>query len=170
MATKTKNLSAKQLTALALLVKGHTQDEVASVVKVKPVTIREWLRNETFGDELRLALERMRQTFEARVMGLANNSAVVLAGMIADDTNKERQLEGVKLAFNSAVRLSNRYKELQVEGYVAPAQPLVVFPAGTRFPWQSRMELPPLPLEIPEGEVIDVESEVVDDQADDSRQ
>lgn len=165
-----KDLSPKQLTALALLVKGHTQDEVASVVKVKPVTIREWLKGETFSEELRLALERMRQTFEARVMGLANNSAVVLAGMIADDTNKERQLEGVKLAFNSAVRLSNRYKELQVEGYVAPAQPLVVFPVGTRFPWQSRMELPPAPLEIPEGEVLDVEAEVVDDQADDSGQ
>jgi DNA-binding CsgD family transcriptional regulator len=43
MATK-KDLSPKQLTALALLVKGHTQDEVASVVKVKPVTIREWLK------------------------------------------------------------------------------------------------------------------------------
>lgn len=169
MATK-KTLSAKQITALALLVQGHTQDEAAKAASVKAATLRDWMREETFRDELRLALERMRQTFEARVMGLANNSAVVLAGMIADDTNKERQLEGVKLAFNSAVRLSNRYKELQVEGYVAPAQPLVVFPAGTRFPWQSRMELPPLPLEIPEGSVIDVESEVVDDQADDSGQ
>ncbi len=170
MATK-KNLSSKQLTALALLVQGHSQEEAASVAKVQPKTIREWLREATFRDELRLALERMRQTFEARVMGLANNSAVVLAEMIADDSNKERQLEGVKLAFNSAVRLSNRYKELQVEGYVAPAQPLVVFPAGTRFPWQSRMALPAVPLEIPEGDTIDAEvTEESDDQADDSGQ
>jgi hypothetical protein len=99
-------------------------------------------------------------------MGLANNSAVVLAEMISDNTNKERQLEGVKLAFNSAVRLSNRYKELQVEGFVAPAQPLVVFPVGTRFPWQNRMTLPDVPLEIP-ADVIDVESENGNDQAED---
>lgn len=161
-----KDLSAKQLTALGLLVKGHSQEEAALAAKVRQTTIRDWMKEESFRDELRLALERMRQTFEARVMGLANNSAVVLAEMIADDTNKERQLEGVKLAFNSAVRLSNRYKELQVEGFVAPAQPLVVFPVGTRFPWQNRMTLPDVPLEIP-ADVIDVESENGNDQAED---
>ena len=161
-----KDLSAKQLTALGLLVKGHSQEEAAVAAKVRQSTVREWMKEATFRDELRLALERMRQTFEARVMGLANNSAVVLAEMIADDTNKERQLEGVKLAFNSAVRLSNRYKELQVEGFVAPAQPLVVFPVGTRFPWQNRMTLPDVPLEIP-ADVIDVEAESGDDQAED---
>jgi len=161
-----KDLSAKQLTALGLLVKGHSQEEAALAAKVRQTTIRDWMKEESFRDELRLALERMRQTFEARVMGLANNSAVVLAEMIADDTNKERQLEGVKLAFNSAVRLSNRYKELQVEGFVAPAQPLVVFPVGTRFPWQNRMTLPAVPLEIP-ADVIDVEAENGNDQAED---
>ncbi len=161
-----KDLSAKQLTALGLLVKGHSQEEAALAAKVRQTTVRDWMKEESFRDELRLALERMRQTFEARVMGLANNSAVVLAGMIADDTNKERQLEGVKLAFNSAVRLSNRYKELQVEGFVAPAQPLVVFPVGTRFPWQNRMTLPDVPLEIP-ADVIDVEVENGNDQAED---
>jgi hypothetical protein len=163
-----KNLSAKQVAALSLLVGGQTQDQVAATVGTKANTIRDWLKDPTFREELRLAQERMRQIFEARVMGLANNAAVVLGEMIADTEDRDRQLEGVKLAFNSAVRLSNRYKELQVEGYVAPAQPLVVFPAGTRFPWQNRLEAPVIPLEISEGDpVIDAEiAEVADSEAD----
>lgn len=158
---KKKVLNAKQHKALALLVAGMTQEQAAVAAGVRQETVGDWLRDNKFADELRLALERMRQTFEARVMGLANNAAVVVGDMIADDKNKERQLEGAKLAFNAAVRLSNRYKELQVEGYVAPAQPLVVFPAGTRFPWQNRITALPQPLEIPE--VVDVESEVVEE-------
>jgi hypothetical protein len=133
-----------------------TQEQAAVAAGVRKETVGDWLRDNKFTDELRLALERMRQTFEARVMGLANNAAVVVGDMIADDKDKERQLEGAKLAFNAAVRLSNRYKELQVEGYVAPAQPLVVFPSGTRFPWQNRITAPPQPLEIPE---VDIENE-----------
>lgn len=163
-----KDLSSKQQQALALLVAGQTQETVAHAVKVRPQTVREWLREATFRDELRLALERMRQTFEARMMGLANNSAAVLQEVLADTNDKERQLEGVKVVINAAVRLANRYKELQVEGFVAPAQPLVVFPAGTRFPWQrGEMVQPPVPLEIEGGDVIDAEAtEVSDDPAD----
>jgi len=158
---KKKDLNAKQHKALALLVAGMTQEQAAVAAGVRKETVGDWLRDNKFTDELRLALERMRQTFEARVMGLANNAAVVVGDMIADDKDKERQLEGAKLAFNAAVRLSNRYKELQVEGYVAPAQPLVVFPSGTRFPWQNRITAPPQPLEIPE--VVDVDAEVVEE-------
>lgn len=158
MATK-KELSPKQHKALAILVAGQTQEAAAKAANVANATMREWMRDNLFRDELRLALERMRQTFEARVMGLANNAAVVVQDMIADDSDKERQLEGAKLAFNSAVRLSNRYKELQVEGYVAPAQPLVVFPSGTKFPWQNRIELPQAQLEGP----IDVEAKEIED-------
>jgi DNA-binding XRE family transcriptional regulator len=154
-----KELNAKQHKALALLVAGMSQEAAATGAGVRKETLGQWLRDNKFSDELRLALERMRQTFEARVMGLANNAAVVVGDMISDDKDKERQLEGAKLAFNAAVRLSNRYKELQVEGYVAPAQPLVVFPTGTRFPWQNRITQPLQPLEIPD--VIDVEAEEV---------
>lgn len=151
-----KDLSPKQVTALSLLVAGQTQEAAAVAAHVKIKTIQEWMKDATFRDELRLALERMRQTFEARVMGLANNAAVVVGEMLEDRDDKERQLEGAKIAFNAAVRLSNRYKELQVEGYVAPAQPLVVFPVGTRFPWQGDVpaQLPP---------PIDVESTVIDE-------
>jgi hypothetical protein len=151
---KKADLSAKQTKALALLVAGQSQEAAALAANVRPKTLQEWMRDNVFRDELRLALERMRQTFEARVMGLANNAAVVVDEMIKDGSNKDRQLEGAKLAFNSAVRLSNRYKELQVEGYVAPAQPLVVFPAGTKFPWQNNA------IEA----AIDVTAQIIDDE------
>ena len=149
-----KDLSVKQHKALALLVAGQTQEAAAAAAGVRQKTMIEWMRDNVFRDELRLALERMRQTFEARVMGLANNAAVVVGDMLSDNDDKDRQLEGAKLAFNAAVRLSNRYKELQIEGYVAPAQPLVVFPPGTHFPWQGQLVLP--------AQIIDVESTEVE--------
>jgi hypothetical protein len=105
----------------------------------------------------------MRQTFESRVIGLANNAAVLVGEMIEDKEDKDRQLEGAKLAFNAAVRLSNRYKEIQVEGYIAPAQPLVVFPPGTAFPWQSKILPAAVPLEIPES----TDEEIVEAEASD---
>jgi hypothetical protein len=151
---KKKDLSAKQVKALSLLAAGKTQEQAALAANVKQHTLTEWMRDNVFRDELRLALERMRQTFEARVMGLANNAAVVVSEMLEDSSNQDRQLEGAKIAFNAAVRLSNRYKELQVEGYVAPAQPLVVFPAGTKFPWANQDSLP----------AIDVVAQVIDDE------
>ena len=158
-----KGLSTKQTKALALLVAGQTKDQVSTVSGVSIQTLDKWFKDPVFRDELRLALERMRQTFEARVMGLANNAAVVVQDMIADPNDKNRQLEGAKLAFNAAVRMANRYKELQVEGYVAPAQPLVVFPTGTKFSWQQPLVVPPTPtLELPDA--IDVEAEVVEEE------
>lgn len=162
MAKKKPDLTPKQITALALLASGLSQEKAATEAGVSLVTMVEWMKTEKFREELRLAAERARSTFESRVFNLANNSAVVVGDMIADDKDKDRQLEGVKLAFNAAVRLANRYKELQVEGFIAPVQPLVVFPAGTKFPWQNNATLPPVPLEIPE--TIDVDAEVVDEE------
>lgn len=159
MMTKRKKLLPKQQKALMLLAAGVSQEAVSNAVGVTQPTMVAWMNTELFREELRIAAERARQTFESRVFNLANNSAVVVGDMIKDDKNKERQLEGVKLAFNAAVRLANRYKELQVEGYVTPTQPLVVFPAGTQFPWKNKAILPPVPLEIPE--TIDIEAEEV---------
>lgn len=161
---KRKDLSAKQYKALAVMGAGGSQDAAALAAKVPQAKMVLWMRDARFRDELRLLTERVRQTFESRVFALANNSAGIVGEMIADNTDKNRQLEGVKLAFNSAVRLANRYKELQVEGVIAPAQPLVVFPVGTKFPWQNKIALPPVPLEIPE--TIDVDAEVVDSDDD----
>lgn len=155
-----KELNQKQYKALALLVAGQTHEQAAAEAGVTTKRVRDWLRDSRFSEELRLAMERMRQTFESRVMGLANNAAVVVQDMLTDEKDKTRQLEGAKLAFNAAVRLSTRYKELQVEGYVPPAQPLIVFPQGTKFSWQKTIETPALPLEIPE--TIDIEAEEVE--------
>ena len=158
-------LSPKQIKALAMLAAGQTNEAAATAAGVKVKRLQEWLRDPVFADELRLCLERMRQTFEARVMVLANNASGVVANLL-EDKNPDRQIEGAKIAFNAAVRLSNRYKELQVEGIVAPAQPLVVFPPGTKFPWQSQVEAN-VPLEIPE--TVDAEEvEVVSDEADET--
>jgi hypothetical protein len=154
--TKKKTLAPKQIKAIALLSSGLSQDKVAEEVGVQYNTIVEWQKSDLFREELRITAERARQTFESRVFNLANNSAVIVGDMIQDTKNKERQLEGVKLAFGAAVRLANRYKELQVEGFIAPTQPLVVFPPGTQFPWKNKAVLPPKPLEIPD--VIDVEA------------
>lgn len=162
MNKKRTKLNAKQTQALALLSTGQSQDAVAEAVGIGPSVLSSWLKMELFSEELRLASERARSTFESRVFQLANASAGVVGDMIKDTKDKNRQLEGVKLAFNAAVRLANRYKELQVEGYIAPVQPLVVFPAGTQFPWKNKAVLPAMPLEIPE--TIDVEAEEVIDE------
>jgi hypothetical protein len=160
MSKQAKKFTPRQIKTLSLLSAGLSPDAVGIEVGVDPRKISSWLNSERFQEELRIAAERARQRFESRVFSLANNSAVIVGDMIKDDKNKDRQLEGVKLAFNAAVRLANRYKELQVEGYVAPTQPLVIFPQGTVFPWKNKAILPPMPLEIPE--TIDVESEEVD--------
>jgi len=156
---KRTKLTPKQTQALALLSTGQSQDNVADAMGIPVSMLAGWLKTDLFNEELRLAAERSRQMFESRVFQLANASANVVGDMIGDKKNTDRQLEGVKLAFNAAVRLANRYKELQVEGYVAPTQPLVVFPVGTRFPWQNKVVAPIMPLEIPE--TIDVEAEEV---------
>ncbi len=161
MNKKRTKLTQKQTEVLALLGAGLSIEAASEGTGVQNHLINLWMKTDLFREELRLVSERARATFEARVFTLANNSASVVGDMIKDVKDKNRQLEGVKLAFGSAVRLANRYKELQVEGYVAPAQPLVVFPMGTRFPWQNKIMLPAQPLEIPA--VVDVEAQEVQD-------
>jgi len=151
-----EDLSPKQHRAIMLLASGATNDQVAVAVGVKIVTVRVWLRNEFFRTEVRRAMERVRQIFESRMMNLASNAAVVVDKMISDK-DPDRQSEGAKLALNAAVRLSGRYKELQVEGYVPP--PMFVLPEGSRISTVRVLPVPP-PKTSPqvEGQVIEVDA------------
>jgi hypothetical protein len=47
------------------------------------------------------------------------------------------EARGTALAIGAAVRLANRYKELQVEGYAPPLEPLVRFPPDFIPPWAN---------------------------------
>jgi len=139
-----------------LLASGVTNDQAAVAVGVTPSTIRSWLYREDFRLEVRRAMERVRQIFESRMMNLASNAAVVVDKMIADK-NPDRQTEGAKLALNAAVRLSGRYKELQVEGYVPP--PMFLLPAGSKISTIRVVpEPPPKTAQMVDGRVIDVEA------------
>lgn len=150
----TSKLTPRQQKAVMLLATGVSNEQAAIAVGVSAGLVSKWLRNEAFRNELRDAMERMRQIFEGRIMSLAANAATVIQKLMADPS-LDRQTEGAKMALGAAVRLVARYKELQVEGYVPPPVPLVVFPEGTKMPWAQ----PSLPATI----AIDVEAEVVDD-------
>jgi len=152
-----EGLSPKQHRAIMLLASGATNDQVAVGVGVKLGTVRVWLRNEFFRTEVRRAMERVRQIFESRMMSLASNAAVVVDKMISDNKDPDRQSEGAKLALNAAVRLSNRYKELQVEGYVPP--PMFVLPEGSRISTVRVLPVPP-PRTSPQvdGQVIEIDA------------
>lgn len=139
-----------------LLATGVSNDQAAAAAGVSANTIRKWMHNEAFRAELRDVMERARQIFESRIMALATNAAVVIQKLMASQ-DLAQQTEGAKMALNAAVRLVARYKELQVDGYIPPSVPLVVFPEGTKMPWASGPALPPGPAPI------DVESKVVDD-------
>lgn len=159
-----KKLTSKQTRAIAIISTGHTIEHAASLVGVKPNAISQWMHNQLFREELDLTMERIRKTFESRVFSLANNSAPIIQkameatrfeimdGKRVEVPDMDRRLEGAKIAMGAAVRLANRYKELQVEGFAPPPQPLVVFPEGTIMPWQNiQGQLP--------AQVIDVEAE-----------
>jgi hypothetical protein len=118
------------------------------------------LKDDTFLEEKRLAMERMRHQFESRVMLVANNAmSIVQEAMQAKDM--ETRLKGANLALNAAVRLSTRYKELQVEGYVPPPAPMIVLPSDTKMPWQQKAlsAAPPPPADVVEVEAIEVTKE-----------
>lgn len=151
---KKKDLTAKQTKALMALSVGKSQVEASKLANVREGTMRGWMKDETFREELKMTMERMRGQFEARIMQVANNAAVVVQGMLTDQ-NAEIRAKGATLALNAAVRLSTRYKELQVEGYVPPPRPMIIFPDGTKPPWMNKA-LPPAP-EVPEG-VVEVEA------------
>ena len=157
MNKKREELTPKQITALTVLSLGQSHKEAAKEAGVNNNTITLWMKDETFRNELRLYMERRRQQFESRVMQVANNAMVVVQELLTDK-NQDVRAKGAQLALNAAVRLSTRYKELQVEGYVPP-QPLVVFPPGTRLPWAQKALAAPEHTEISdEDDVIDVEA------------
>lgn len=150
-----KTVTPKQIKALVILATGGSNEKAAVAASVTPATIRNWTRDETFSEELRLTMERTRHQFESRVMQVANNAMVVVQDAMSSPSAEVR-LKGANLALNAAVRLSTRYKELQVEGYVPPPTPMIVFPAGTKQPWaNTKMLAAP---EMPEGGIVDVEA------------
>jgi hypothetical protein len=128
-----KDLSPKQVKALLVLSVGQSQERAAKEAGVQTKTVNLWLKEERFREELRLTMERMRHQFESRVMSVANNAMVVVQELL---THKEPllRLKGAQLALNSATRLSTRYKELQVEGYVPPPAPMIVITDGMKDP------------------------------------
>ena len=152
-------LSSKQLSALAVIVGGGTNQQAAEAVGVAPGRISVWLRDETFRDELKRALEKMWQTFESRIAMVGNRgTSIIDTAMSSDDP--DTKLAAAKIGVNAAVRMASRYKTLQIEGFVPPPVPLVIFPEGTRMPWAA----PALP--VTAQEPIDTEAEIVDDDTD----
>ena len=155
-----EGLSPKQLKAVGLLATGASNERCAMVIGVRPTTIASWMKHDPFRSEVRRAMERMRQIFEGRIMGLAANAAVVVERMLTSN-DMDVQADGAKLALNAAVRLANRYKELQVEGYVPP--PIFVLPEGSRV---STVRIAPTPPTVSqprlvEGRIVDVSARAV---------
>lgn len=142
-----------------VLATGQKNETAAAAAGVGIRSVQKWMKDPTFREELRQTMERMRQVFEGRVMQLANNAAVVVQEMLTHP-DMDRRAEGAKLALNAAVRLSTRYKELQMEGYVPPPQPMIVLPPGSRMPWENAVRTA-LPEATPD--TIDAEATIVGD-------
>jgi len=162
--TDKKKLTPKQTEVLSLLIMGHSIEGAANASGIAPSTIGSWLKIPFFNEEYRLAMERSRQIIENRLMSLAQK-AMNRTNEFMDSANPDIRLEASKIVLNSTVRVLNRYKELQVQGFIAPAQPLVIFPTGTQLPWASKDSLPMLPA-MPD-DIIEAEStEVSEPEAD----
>ena len=157
---KKEALSPRQQKAIMALAVGRSQADAAKLAQCRAATLRDWMKNNSFRDELRETMERMRQQFESRIMQVANNAAVVVQQMLTDP-NMDVRAKGATLALNAAVRLSTRYRELQVEGFVPVPPPLIVFPDGTRQPWMNKALPPPpsRPDDVIEAEAIEVDRE-----------
>jgi transposase len=153
MATKKGEITPKQNKALMVLAVGQSNDAAAKIAGVTTRTIANWMKEEPFHEELRRAMERMRQMFEGRVMSLANNGAVIIQEAM-QHPNFEYRMDGAKTALGAGVKLASRYKELRAEGFVPPTAPLVIFPEGSVPCWANTKALP---------QTIDVEAEVVPD-------
>jgi DNA-binding CsgD family transcriptional regulator len=168
--TKRTDISPKQSKALALLAVGQSQAQAAQGAGVNHNTVTNWMRDEKFRAELRLMMERTRQQFESRVMQVANNAMVVVQELLKDG-DKGIRAKGANLALNAAVRLSTRYRELQVEGAVQPT-PLVIFPDGTRLPWAQKALAAPEHTQLSDpdddGDIVDVEAKEIDGGGGDS--
>jgi hypothetical protein len=124
------------------------------------------MKEHEFREELRLAMERMRHQFESRIVGLANNAAVVVQEAM-ESKDLETRMDAAKTAINAAVRMATRYKELQVEGYVPPPQPMIILPPGSRMPWENAPVPTSLPIDV-EATEITGEAETDEPGSDDS--
>lgn len=158
MARKQKELSPRQHKAIMALAVGKTQADAAKLAHCRSDTMRTWMKDETFRDELRETMERMRHQFESRIMQVANNASIVVQQMLVHP-DMEIKAKGATLALNAAVRLSTRYKELQVEGFVPQPPPLIVLPEGTKAPWMNKAlpAPPPQPDDVIDAEAIEVD-------------
>ena len=134
-------LTPRQIQGLSALSVGSTQGDAAKAAKVNVETVRGWMKEDVFRTELRLSMERFRQQFESRMLLVANNATIVVQKML-NDKSIDIQAKGATLALNAAVRLSTRYKELQVEGYIPPPVPMIMLPVGTVQPWANQKALP----------------------------
>ena len=161
---KKQKLTPKQIEVLALIVSGHTYEGASAASGVAVATINAWMKKSAFNEEYRLGMERFRNIFESRMMALAQKASTKISQFM-DSANPEVSLEASKITINAAVRLNNRYKELQVQGFIAPVQPLVIFPEGTKLPWAVKDALPMLPAipEVIDAEATDVESDEDDE-------
>lgn len=156
---KKKDLTAKQVAALAVLTLGQTQAQAAKEAGVGTTTMTTWMKDETFRKELRLYMERMREQMEARVIFGASEG---MAGLqqAARDKDPDRSLKASIAMVNAGVKIGTRYKQLAVEGYVPPPVPMIVFPEGGYHPIFNPAQLP---------DVIDVTPKEIDgDTADDT--
>lgn len=142
--TSKKKLTGKQIQVLASLVAGNSYEGAANAAGISPATIHSWMKEANFNEEYKLGMERFRNILESRMNAVAQRASKVINEFL-ESPNPEIKLEAAKIAINAAVRLNNRYKELQVQGFIAPVQPLVIFPAGTQLPWASKEPLPMLP-------------------------
>jgi len=158
--TTKKKLTGKQIQVLASLVAGNSFEGAANAADVSPSTIQLWMKDANFNEEYKLGMERFRNILESRMNAVAQRASKVINEFL-DSPNPEIKLEAAKIAINAAVRLNNRYKELQVQGFIAPVQPLVIFPVGTQLPWASKEPLPMLPIvpeDIIEADAVEVEN------------
>jgi hypothetical protein len=154
MAKRKLDITPKQNKALMALVAGQTNEAAANAAGVSQNTLYRWMKDEKFRDELSLFMQRTRMQFEARINRVANNATVVVQQMLESPDISQRA-QGAKLALQTASRLASRYKELQVEGYVPPPTPMIVFPEGSKPAWMNK-QLPPAP-DPPEDLVVEAE-------------
>jgi hypothetical protein len=161
---KKKELTPKQVRALSVLSLGQSQVQAAKEAKVNQNTLTVWMKDEKFRDELRLLMERMRQQFESRVMIAANDGMAVIQKAMRNK-DEDLKLRAANSAVNAGVRIATRYKELQVEGYVAPLAPMIVFADGQADPIFNPTKIPAHSLG---PGVIDTTAEEIDGDGGDS--
>lgn len=132
-----KLLTPKQMKALVALTSGLTNRKAAELAGVSEATICNWIRTNAFHKEFTKAMERMRYAFEARVIS-AGQDAIAVVHKELDNPDVEIRLKAGTSLANNAVRVGSRYKELEVSGALPSAQPLVIFPEGTKMPWNAK--------------------------------